>query len=474
MRKWRTAILWSSALALPACAYLADRYRDIGDVITLQAGTGIGLHADVKATDAARAGVGAARLDAWRIGERSVRSRPDFQVGLPLSLAAWIPAVGSGRLDRAAALHVDNRSLAEDRFVRKLDVEAGFTLGVAGARAGVRLGEILDFVAGFVGLDPADDDAGDAGERAYRAEMKRRGRWFPGDPHVHVSPPDSPPHVKARLRETLAMARRRGLDWLILTPHYWGTQEADVLVYLDPEAFLEDEPRVEVLPSRDPLVCLGLEVTRRAHGAFVTANHPFVRTLRVPILGLRLGRDLGWDQPLDHADLVDALEAYNYLWDLGERFVLLGRDERSLARTFAAADRAVVERRRRIVVTGTSDNHSDYLISTTWVFAPRPLTREGLEAGLRAGRVCVVNDEPSTFRARSDREPAWRGIGERLEAAREVELRWRGRGELIVDGVSMGVRRGGYRHRLEEPGGFHAYRLVARGGYSNYIFVNGP
>lgn len=112
----------------------------------------------------------------------------------------------------------------------------------------------------------------------------------------------------------------------------------------------------------------------------------------------------------------------------------------------------------------------------TWVYAAAPLTAERLEAALRAGRACIVNDEPSTFRARGDRatDPAWHGIGERVDADREIELRWRGRAELIVDGESMGTHSGGLRWPLPTAAGFHARHLAARGGYSSDIYVNGP
>src|SRR5262249_11450231 len=150
------------------------------------------------------------------------------------------------------------------------------------------------------------------------------------------------------------------------------------------------------------------------------------------------------------------------LWDLGERLCLVAPDERALAKTWREADRIVTTHRRRLVVTGSADNHGSWLLPLTWVYAPQPLTREALHEALVAGRVCVVNDEPSTFRARGDRNPTWHGIGERVDADRDVELRWRGRAELVVDGRSLGVHSGGFALHLDEPASFHAARIVAR------------
>jgi hypothetical protein len=464
-------------------------------VVTLQAGVGPGLHVDAKVTDFAAVGVGAARQEAWRIGERQVRNVPDVQAGLPVSLAAWIPAVGTGHLERAGVLHVDARSLVEERALRKLDLEAGASLGWVGVRAGFRAGELVDFLAGIVGLDPADDDGGNADERAF--EAAGRGRWFGGDPHVHVSPPDRPGHVKLTLTETVRLARRRGLDWLFVTPHLFfaGRDEEGKEVVFGLE---ELTPALRALPPDGPVVVPGFEwSSRRGHlgvvfhepgvdrmpfalraehaarnGAFVTVNHPFVAAIPIPVFGRKVGIPIGWKGPAGEVTRFDAVEGYNLLWDLGERLFLVPPDRRSLARAFQAADAAVAAG-KRMVVTGSTDNHGDYLLPLTWVRAEPPLTAAKLHEALRAGRVCLVNDEARTFRARSDCEPAWCGIGESLRADRTVELRWRGRAELIADGRSLGVHRAGFVHRID-PGSPHAYRIVARGGYSNWVYVNRP
>src|SRR5215813_7486463 len=40
-----------------------------------------------------------------------------------------------------------------------------------------------------------------------------------GDFHCHVTPPDDPGHVSRTLAETVALAKKEGVDFVVLTPH---------------------------------------------------------------------------------------------------------------------------------------------------------------------------------------------------------------------------------------------------------------
>ena len=168
----------------------------------------------------------------------------------------------------------------------------------------------------------------------------------------------------------------------------------------------------------------------------------------------------------------DGLEAISGILHLAEAAVGRGDDERAWEQVFATLDRLIQRDRRRYTVTAGSDNHRDLIFPTLWVFARERSTRAVFEA-LRMGRVCVGGEDARWFRARSDREAAWRYVGAALDAEREVELRWRGAAELFVDGVSQGTLRDGFVHTIE-PDSFHAYRIVSGRSHSAWIYVNLP
>ncbi|MEZ6187142.1 MAG: hypothetical protein R3F62_19295 [Planctomycetota bacterium] len=169
---------------------------------------------------------------------------------------------------------------------------------------------------------------------------------------------------------------------------------------------------------------------------------------------------------------LDGLEALSGILQLAERAIGRGEDELATAQVFATLDRAILAERRRLTVLGGSDNHRDLLFPTLWVFARERSSAAVFEA-LRLGRVCVGGEGARWFRARTDLEPAWRWVGADLQAARQVELAWRGEAELFVDGVSQGSLRDSFVHDVE-AGSFHAYRIVVGPSRSAWIYVNLP
>src|SRR5687768_7182626 len=52
-------------------------------------------------------------------------------------------------------------------------------------------------------------------------------RWFAGDVHMHVAPPDDPTDVTMNVHAIAAAARTNGLDFVVLTPHLWGSRWGD-------------------------------------------------------------------------------------------------------------------------------------------------------------------------------------------------------------------------------------------------------
>src|SRR5262245_57220358 len=61
------------------------------------------------------------------------------------------------------------------------------------------------------------EDAPIAGMDSH--EDKRR--WFAGDMHMHVAPPDSQTDVMMSIAEIAKAAARAGMDFVVLTPHLW-------------------------------------------------------------------------------------------------------------------------------------------------------------------------------------------------------------------------------------------------------------
>src|SRR5689334_3508915 len=52
-------------------------------------------------------------------------------------------------------------------------------------------------------------------------------RWFAGDVHMHVAPPDDPADVMMNVPAIADAARTNGLDFVLLTPHLWASRWGD-------------------------------------------------------------------------------------------------------------------------------------------------------------------------------------------------------------------------------------------------------
>lgn len=167
---------------------------------------------------------------------------------------------------------------------------------------------------------------------------------------------------------------------------------------------------------------------------------------------------------------VDGLEALSGLLHLASLAVGRRGEELDRARVFALLERRMLAERRVLVPLGGSDNHRELLFPTVWAFSP-VRTREAVFDALRAGRVCLGGPETTSLRARTDQDPVWRTPGAVLPAGQWVELRWQGEAELVVDGVSQGRLRGGFRHEVR-PGEPHLYRIVRGRSWSGFVHVN--
>ncbi|GIW71193.1 MAG: hypothetical protein KatS3mg102_0735 [Planctomycetota bacterium] len=510
-----------SVLGLGGCSYLSDRAADLVDVFTVEVGFGPGLHADLKATDWLHLGVGYAQLRKAGLRGRDAVWMRDREVGLPLSALLWVGAWREGALERLGHLHADVPDLlAYPDPWRRADLELGLSAGLVSVRLGLSPGQLLDFLAGLFGFDPAGDDRGPPlAPPPSTAGML----WLAGDLHAHVTPPDpnADGHVTISPEQTVALAACNGLDFVGLHPHLWAAP------HLYEESFQRFAERLQRLgePGRRPVVLPGFELTgpaghallvlRRPEHALLVGElerrqdrigvllervpardrllvptHPLTHRLRIPFFPdyARPWREPEGGSPAAFSQLtvqhylgepvtaaVDGLEALTLLHHLGELAVGRRGEELALDAVFRALDARIAAQRRRQIATGGSDNHRELLVPTLWVLA-RGRDRDAIFEALAGGRIVVGGPEARSFMARTELEPHWQPVGAALRAERRVELRWRGRAALVIDGERRVVARGGYVHAIE-PQSFHFYRLEAgpgRRSRSNWIYVNLP
>lgn len=179
LRGARTTVALLFVSCSGACGYLRDRAHDLLDPFRVDVGYGLGLYADVRATDWLAAGAGLHRMHTAGLHGRFVGSSTIGQAGLPLMMAgeaksAMAPLLGGtsrfdwrrdvvpGQILVFPMMHTGRTgmsawSLAE-RDVRVADVGASLTVGVVGVSVGFSPGEVLDLLLGVVGIDLAGDD----------------------------------------------------------------------------------------------------------------------------------------------------------------------------------------------------------------------------------------------------------------------------------------------------------------------------
>jgi hypothetical protein len=322
-------------------------------------------------------------------------------------------------------------------------------------------------------------------------------RWIPGDLHLHVAPLDAREGVTWSPAEIAPVARREGLEFVILTPHLWsGT-------WRDPARRARWQRSWEAMAqaarARDEVTLIpGVEYGIRgvghfgvsgveprdlaggdflaaasAAGAFVVVNHPFAVPTKIP--GIPASeRDLSF-RPWSHGSgrapaALGGVEVWNVPLGLAN---LLSRPggQTGEARAFAAADALARAERRPVTVVGGTDSHRPFVQPTTWVLA-RDAREPTVLAALRAGATCVGGPEAGTLEARGDADPPdrWARVGEGVRAAARVELRWLGRGRLFVDGIDRGLHDGAYRHTGVT--GVHTYRIEVGDSRCGFVYAN--
>ncbi|HEU4411538.1 MAG TPA: hypothetical protein VFS43_40205 [Polyangiaceae bacterium] len=340
-----------------------------------------------------------------------------------------------------------------------------------------------------------------------------------GDFHCHVSPPDSDGHVSRGLDDTIELARRERLDFVVLTPHirrrffqepalreralgaHAYLRERLAREFTGPVLFVPGFEYTDGLYGHVGLSFGDLEGTLAAlppgeasehperffekyvaSGGVLTVNHPFLEPVRSPFSFT--GYDLSW-RPFTSAEplppeiaavdrAAQAYEAFNLnVAHLRDR-LLLGDEDRSLEATLARLDREIPRRQKRMAPVGGSDSHSYYLRATTFVLAESKTAR-GVRDAVLAGRTCVRNPRACSLQVRGD-EGGWRGVGGAVRARDSVAVRAAGETlRVLVDGRAAAAPASGEVAVVPVPPGRCAIvRAAVDEGFSAPIYVNCP
>jgi len=161
-------------LGLMSCSsYLPDRGRDFLDVFTLTASAGPEISLNVQATDLLHLSVGGgvhgeAGMVGRRFGSAGVMTLglpvvPSLEEGLLYGRYLFTETSGSWReedvQDECYIIHLGGWAPTNPRstWLHGFDLEVSAQI-LIGARVGLSPGELVDFLAGLVGFDPAADD----------------------------------------------------------------------------------------------------------------------------------------------------------------------------------------------------------------------------------------------------------------------------------------------------------------------------
>jgi hypothetical protein len=346
-----------------------------------------------------------------------------------------------------------------------------------------------------------------------------------GDMHCHVQPPDHPTDVTRTVPRTVELARKEGLDFVVLTPHVaarFFTSAAERRAVLAGRAALREAlvragAGAGVGAGKTTFV-LGMEYTDHryghlgaafadleqvladvpvaeadrhperffeafvAHGGVLVFNHPLVTPLDSSLsiaradLSFRPFVSSGPFPPeiLAAERLGQGIEAFNLVvTHLRDRYLL--RDTlRTLEQTLSLVDREAPARRRRLVPVGGSDSHGDFLRATTFLLS-RGRSESAIRDALLAGRACVRSPEACSLEARPD-GGAWAAVGASLRGVRAVEARAHGEDiEIFLDGRPVEAPPSDVAVRIPvDERRCSVLRARVGEGYSAPIYVNCP
>jgi hypothetical protein len=343
---------------------------------------------------------------------------------------------------------------------------------------------------------PAISEAADhvaQGVAASVAGVQDMRRWFAGDLHMHVAPPDLPGDVTLSADEIADAARKAHMDFVVLTPHLsrggWGARRRSFQAAwqrLAKHARQEQTPTlipgVEYNNGAGHFTIAGLDLASatgddllavaRDHGAFVSVNHPFAVPTHipgVPVSDANMSYRVWTEGARGFTDL-DGVEVWNIPLALANLISRPG-GQTGEARAWAAANRVVHERHRKIAAVGGTDNHTLVVLPTTWVLANDASERSILD-GLHAAATCVGGPQGGSLRAHGDGDAPdhWARIGDSVHAPATTTLVWDGAAHVFVDGVDQGEHTGRFTH--ETHGELHTYRIEIGDSRCSFIYAN--
>lgn len=317
-------------------------------------------------------------------------------------------------------------------------------------------------------------------------------RWYAGDVHMHVAPPDSRGDVMMSVTEIATAAAKAGMDFVVLTPHLWPWRwQHDRADWQRAWRELASTAATISMTPSSPTLIPGVEwTTREGHftvagvdlaalrgkdflaaadalGAWISVNHPFATPTKIP--GIRASHyDMSyrvWTEHRAGASAIDGAE----VWNVPLSFANVisrpgGHTGEELA--WAALDRVAREERRHVAAVGGTDNHQTNVMATTWVLAV-DATASAILAALREGATCVGGPAAGTLRARGDGE--WVAIGGDISGPLTT-LEWQGTARVFVNNVDYGEHTDRYVH--ETAGTLHTYRIELGASRSGFIYAN--
>ncbi len=311
-------------------------------------------------------------------------------------------------------------------------------------------------------------------------------RWFAGDLHMHVAPPDAP-DVKLSASEVARRAHDAKMDFVVLTPHLWEGQQRPAFDAawrtLAAEARATTSitliPGVEWTTRRGHFGVMGADIASlhgdflaaaHAAGAFISVNHPFAVPTKIGAIPESYF-DMSyrvWSERALGFTAIDGVEVWNLPLGLANMISRPG-GRSGEERAWTEANRVVHDEHRRITAVGGTDNHRETVLPTTWVLAD-DRSEPAILAGLRVGATCVGGPEAGSLRARSAEDPTWRRIGASVTAPHALELAWEGTAHLFIDDVDQGEHAGGFTH--DTGGTLHTYRIVIDVSRCGFIYAN--
>jgi len=183
MRSGLPALALAAAIAAcaPGCRYLANRGKDLTDIVAPGISSGGGIGGRISATRLV-AVEGIAQKDEWYLGWRE-RHQRWTESGYGIPFAFWrMPSIRDGEkpvrhwydiFTTSRRLHeYPKRPELEDRrhtlfifsggrglrWIDFLDVEAGISALFGGVEISLRPGQVVDFILGWTTLDLSKDD----------------------------------------------------------------------------------------------------------------------------------------------------------------------------------------------------------------------------------------------------------------------------------------------------------------------------